>query len=283
MTQTVSSIDASQSNNNIIRSGITIQEVVNNQKNIDLFNHVDTDKDRVISEQEYKVYNAPYLVENADKKQISVFEHGPIATNPDETQYYPGLKFEQVKPDDRLRFVQLDIDKNDELSLEEIQKAISETQDIYNCQKSQMLNVTKTSKITDLLFVCTAVGGIAIGGVFAILADLLISFKNKRGCLFAAGAMLTAIAGGLGALGSYLYSQHVKKKNKENNAHNQNLVNQMEEKYKNSDYAKYLINTYLKPNLSKQNPGKKDANRSVKQDDVDAAIRWYIFRSINGL
>ena len=247
------------SDDGMLYSGMTVREAGKNSENMKVFDYADRDKDGVISDAEFNRYNGPVLVENTANGQTKAYENGYAGIfpqiSPEEVEYYPGLNIEDVNDKGRVTFTKLDkIKKDGVLSLEEIQKGVLSKDKVDNA-KQQMKHDAKASKIGKLL---TWAGGIltAGGGISAIGAILCPAHAQVFSIV--PGLMLY---GGLGALaiglplfiGAMYYAYHSQDKNAQSNIeHNENLAKQLEEKYKNDEYAKQLVNAEVRPMINHQ-------------------------------
>ena len=245
------------SDDGMLYSGMTVRDAGKNSENMKVFDYADRDKDGVISDAEFNRYNGPVLVENTANGQTKAYENGYAGIfpqiSPEEVEYYPGLNIEDVNDKGRVTFTKLDkIKKDGVLSLEEIQNAVSVKNNVDNA-KQQMKNEAKASKrgksLFDIGYVlsCAGITVAGLGLAVSLAKDCVITMLMVQG-----GTVALTIGLPL-AIGAGIYAYFSRNKNAKNNvADNKNLAKQLEEKYKNDEYAKQLINAEVRPLVEHQ-------------------------------
>ena len=238
------------SQDGILYSGMTVLEAGKNAENMKVFDYADKDKDGVISDSEFNRYNGPTLVENTQTKQTRAYKDGYADIFPsisaEEVEYYPDLKIEQVNDKGRVTFTKIDRNQDGVLSSKELQNAISVKEKINNTMP-QMKHEAKGSLIARMIggVLSTTIG---IGGVFSAFLGCVKYFSAAY-----FGGLLALFIGCAIGIGTLLVDKHRQKQNAQKNIeHNENLAKQLEEEYKQNEYAKQIINNEFRPHITHQ-------------------------------
>ena len=244
------------SQDGMLYSGMTVRDAGKHAENMKVFDYADIDKDGVISDEEFNRYNGPVLLENTADGQTKAYPKGYTGifpkVSPEEVEYYPGLNIEQVNHRGRVTFTKIDKNHDGVLSMEEIQEGVLAKDDV-DSTKQGLKHVAKASEIS--MFSLRSGAVLLMGGVLSAVAALISgigTFSPIANYIFWGGVSGSAIGAAL-AIGAGIFAWYSRNKNAQSNVeHNENLAKQLEEKYKNDEYGKQLLDKEIKPHVAQQ-------------------------------
>lgn len=195
---------------------------------------------------EFKRYNGPVLIENTKTGQTRIYQKDDTGifpeTSPEETVFYPGLTLRDAGAKNRVTFAKIDTDKDTVLSEEEFNDAVSAKLKIDEAKgKIIKPNTELRNPLLSKAGWISMFAGIGTLITAICLEDVSKKLSQRIGIV---GAIIGI--GGLIALGKNLVPEFW------NMFLNGNQVSKLEEKYKDNEYAKQLINKEINPHIGKE-------------------------------
>ena len=149
------------SNDHNVWVGMKTKDANTSQKSMELFNFADQDGNGEISKAELDRYNGPLLVENFPQKTARIIGNvgvcpmsGLIITD-QEVDYYPGLQIEHVDKAGRVVYNKIDLNHDNVLSAEEMEKVTDAKQKIDEA-KEKLDEIQNTRAFLRAEGVCAA-------------------------------------------------------------------------------------------------------------------------------
>ncbi|MCR4881115.1 MAG: hypothetical protein K6A44_04090 [bacterium] len=169
MTKVMATSDVLVSDNGLIYEGMKVSDANKSTELMSVFNFADKDKDGVISRGELDRYNAPIFLQCGHGSRIlSACQGGEVATCPNTTQIYAGLKIEETTADGRNLFPLIDLNQDGKITKTEMEKL---EDSIIKLEKRNKHEKSKSNMAT--AFALTAFLPVAVGSLpFLILGGL---------------------------------------------------------------------------------------------------------------